>query len=325
MIISFVLFAISVLLTIALSVLIKLQDKWSELPHFVWNHVGGVLAICSISNFGKAAKARSTIEDRGFIRVPDTIVFSKVLSRRPYASGTIQLDRRVNPETVATFSPRSFETRLFVPFASEALLSIAEQQKFFIGPQDPEKFSAAKIAENMRDDYRLRFVAQAQRWYLEECRFVAIGIVLITLLLSVLSVGDVIHRNEMTEQAVIYTTDDNGVHETVTTKGDAENRILQPAGSEENIITRGRVSEVQLVGGGLARTCITRADGRLICGFASPSFKIGEEAFHRLGTFRMWSIAKPDGFAKGVGEEPWLISRKEAEALVATGKFKIVD
>lgn len=323
--------AVSVVAYAVTAILNKLGKRWSLLPHFVRTYVGGVLAICSITDFKKAVQKGSIInltgKERKLIRVPETITFanSTITSTTQGFSGTIEWLERTPWAGKGSFRTAKEVPDLFVPFASERYIPFSEQEKLFIVSQDPVEFEEKKREQNFKSDFRLRFAAWGQKWDISEWKAWSF-IALIAISLIFLFVGvNALDKNSNEREVVIRLTTRNGkVQEIKTTKKEARRLLVQKDLNDDKII-KGRVLKLQYLGGGNSRVCVQRANGsRLDCGFADSSLyvKEGDEAYLRTAKLLWWTIGET---AYNQTDDGWLITKAEAENLVATGKFQIVE
>ncbi|MFA5841885.1 MAG: hypothetical protein WC835_02920 [Candidatus Paceibacterota bacterium] len=298
-----------------------MAGKWSRLPQFKYNRVGGVLAVCSVASFNRAVAAGSVAG--GFVVVPETIIFSNSSGKEQYVSGATcwTSDDGQMPKSGPGLYPLSAEKSLFVPFTSEARMSYAEQEKFFIGPQDPEKFA---LEMRRLNDWRLHYAEWAEVHHLGRWTAVFGAVLVAVIFVGMIATSYSDYRKEMEESIVVYTTDGDGVHETRATGRESIGLLMYHSLDEEFKLIRGKVVKAQPIGGGSAIACIARVGENTVCGFASSGLQIGDEAFRRIGRVMTWT----SGTGKVVSHHElaeWFITRKEVEALMATGKFKIVD
>lgn len=310
--ILFGLFLALALIVCVLAVIRSRVDEKMRLPRFLWNEVGGTLAVCAYSNFEDAKGHGGAIG--GKIVVRDTLVFSNHESK--YQSGSI--DQGFG----SSLSPRKENDDLFVPFTSEGLMSFAEQEEFFTKPRDRKEFAEAKLLEALSEDWRLRF---AFWWEKRRCdkflipAVISLFVVGAAFLLAVSSERD---KAKGSKEIVVYTTHENGVHETTTTRSEV-NRLLMYTDEEGSRLIGGRISKIQPISVGLAQACFLGSDKRMECGVTVATSKIGDEVFVRFGNVTFWSsVEGRNGYHGGFR---WLITKAEAGALVATGKFKIID
>lgn len=309
-----VLFVIATTVVIFLVLLTMVSKKWAKLQQFVSNYVGGVWAKCSITDFNKALKDGSVIG--GMVAVPETIIFALNPKMEGCMSGY---------DVETHFDPfMGMNSKLFVPFISERFMTFDEQRKFFIGPQNPQKFIEEKFILNAKNNWRLAIVRWVCTHDLDTLFFPAVAVMAFSLFFA-----GYIKENQRSEETLnkevpVYTTSREGIlHEVVTTEREAQKLpMYHRDGDLLEGLFRGKVSEINPLGGGVTRTCITQDSGRVRCGFATSSLKFGEEAFVRFGSVLMWSSAG----GRSVREPgSWLITSPEAAALVATGKFTIAD
>ncbi len=316
MTIVLVLLAVSFVAYAAMKTFNKLCDRWSELPHFEWNSVGGVYALCAVADLEKAKRFSGYVE--GFVNVADTLVCSDSHAGNPFSvfSGVVDDFYRFNNRN------GNRNPKLFVPFASEKFLQFATQKVLFNTKWDLEEFNAKKRKENRRADIRMRLAAWGKRrhsmlWALQGASAIAFGIVCFVAVIAGVSALPNVHAKD---PVVVYlATPEGGVQEIKTT-AEKEDRL---AVRDEMEIIRGRVTEMQYVGGGNSRACIQRLQERTECGFAAASLglKKGDEAYIQKGMLLRRTIHDQPYDPTRDG---WVITKDEAERLVATGKFAIV-
>jgi len=293
-----ILLAVFVVVCLVTTTMIKLNNEWRNLPHFVRNYVGGKLAICSITDYNNAKKAGIAVS--GMVMVKEVALFDHDCFLHP-------------------LSPLECADDLFVPLTSERFMSFGDQKRFFVVSQDLREFAERKKLENRTNDRRLRFVTWMKKHDVWKWRLWS-GIFLVIMLFVV---GGELISNAAKSEVTIYTTDASGAHETKTIERESARLLMIHGKNADGQIIHGKVSLVQSVAEGLAVACITRDSGYMICAFASPAVKIGEEAFRRTG--KISTGMSSSGVSTSRGEEMWLITKPEADALVATGKFHIAN
>ena len=293
-----ILLVVSAVVCLITTAMIKSDNEWRNLPHFVRNYVGGKLAVCSIVDYNNAKKTGVTVN--GMIMVKDTFVVK--------GGGLFRI-----------LSPSPIVNDLFVPFASEKFMSFDQQTRFFVVSQDPREFAERKKLENRANDRRLRFVTWMEKHNVWKWRLWS-GVLSLAMLFVV--GGEMISRAAKSE-VIIYTTDAHGVHETKTIERESARLLMIHGEHTDGQIIHGKVSLVQSVAEGLAIACITRDSSQMICAFAPSSIKVGEEAFRRTG--KIATGMSSSGVSAVRDEGMWLINKKEADALVATGKFHIAN
>lgn len=162
---TFSLFVVSLVITTILAVMIELSTMWARLPQFVWNYVGGVMAVCSVADFNHTKKFGLKFNQK--VMVPQTIVFSDAESE--YSSGLLEWRHNVPYPAHGAFRESRKDETLFVPFASEGWQTYDEQKKYFVWPQDPMAFAKRKKQENLEADYRMRVAAWCRKHDLGIC------------------------------------------------------------------------------------------------------------------------------------------------------------
>lgn len=315
-------FAVSLTTFLVAKILNRMSEKWSALPRFVCHYVGGMLAVCSIVDYNEALRRNSTVG--GLVVVPETIVFSDYSAKERWISGQRAGAFVANP----AFRPAPEVENLFVPFASEAHLSFTEQEKIFIGPQNPLRFIEEKWSLLKLHDSRVRYCESRVNSFVGYLQWWSLFFSVLILLVLVVSVRVKADAEKTKEQVTIYTTDANGVNEAKMTRNETRRVLVFDTGEGGHQLTHGTVSRYQLVGEGLERACIIRWANKLKehCGFAPSTMKIGDEVYLRYAEVMGWADQPSDGqFVRHYDNGSWLITKKEAEALLATGKFHLVE
>lgn len=282
----------------------RIASRYATLPEFAWNKIGGTLAIVGIADYEKA----------------------KLFGR--HVAGKV-IVRDISVHVQHKGAPSSDADRawlhapdLFVPFTSERHLSAAEQEQIFRVAKDWWQFVDAQRRHNAVCDRRLALV----KWVRESelLTWVWVGSSIIAAF-SFIAVGMVLNSDndgDKKEPATIYTTDMDGVRKTETTKADLrKHRVYSEVLSEDMRIYPGIVVEIVPLSSEFNYDCIERQHAKL-CGMASKSVKLGEKLYNR----QMQGYVGP-GLGMGGYFTPinFLITKSEAEALVATGDFKIVE
>ncbi|MEK7582399.1 MAG: hypothetical protein AAB452_00875 [Patescibacteria group bacterium] len=318
----FVLFAVSVLTYLAAKVIQRLQERWTVLPDFVWNRVGGVVAVCAVSDFHNPRNQRI----RGYVLVPDTLTFSDhqhPIPGRWFSTSVPYL-------FTGGFDSRQYEHSLFVPFASERYLANDTQANLltFTGPHDNlDMFVQSKTEANLRYDVRRRFAAFVTR---NESTFLGIRFASLVMVVA-FSAGlfvNALSQNEQDQQAapaVLYTTT-VGSSALTEFRGTRMEIKKLPVGDLPVIgpeITMGPVVTVMPIGGDMNYVCILRQsdDGR-ICGFATAALglKKGETGYLRTGFATLWINSTGGSHAELAR---WAISEQEALALRDKAGYRI--
>jgi hypothetical protein len=326
MIVSPILLCLCVVIFLVTTILDKLNKKWRELPHFVQQYVGGVLGICSVTDYHNTPPSKfcpvGTGEVYYFRKVPGTLVFAN--NTDEIFSGQIEWYRG-KPYPAAPYllgNAREVHDML-VPFASEKFFDFAYQKGFFTRPKDVEEYLRMKMEQNRRADRRLKFVA----WHAKHDETIGVLKIFSAVfgLLMLLIVGgialDMNDRATAQQKVTLHFTQQNGVTHTIeTTNAGAHNELAYYDDHANLSLIKGRVSRTLEIGGGNIIACLERKEGDPVCGTANLSFKIGEEAFVRSG-YIMIRFGKNPDHTRGW----WVITKQDAEALLSTGKFKIVD
>ncbi len=119
------------------------------------------------------------------------------------------------------------------------------------------------------------------------------------------------------------TTQDGNLQEIGVAARNVDQQLVYE-GFAADQLTKGRASEVLYLGGGLSRVCVEKAAKATSCGFADSSLHVkrGDVVYFREARFRWWTRGSSE---IGHTDDGWFISKAEAEVLVATGKFKMVQ
>lgn len=313
---STMLLVVWIALAVTIIVLVEIKgwvDKKLRSPRFLWNDVGNMLAVCAHADFEDAKECGDVVG--GKVRVRDTLVFCNRESN--YRSG------RFDQGFGSSLSPRKENDDLFVPFTSEGLMSFAEQEEFFTKPRDRKEFAEAKLLEALSEDWRLRFAFWWEDHRLD--RLPALAVILFVVvgfafLFAALGARD---ESKKSEEIAIYTTHEDGAHAIKTTRSEVHRLLMYIDDESENFrLIHGKISKIQPISVGLAQACFLH-DNKLECGLTAATSKIGDEMFVRYGNVTFWSST--DGRIGYHGGFRWLITKAEADALVATGKFQIID
>jgi hypothetical protein len=311
----------------------ELADYWRELPHFLWNYVGGVLAIVGATDYKNACAepdnwlTRESGQPVRCVLVPETLT----LSDRPRSSRTIStgVDNCPEPRSAVPkigFCLQERDTHeLFVPFASEQYLTFSKQETIFLPVFDVENFAARKVRENRKIDFRLRFRDYVDSiddaLYTIQTFAVIGGIFLLAALGFVLNAR--YHARATDETVTIYTTSPSIGLKEITTNVREQHKLLlgnDPA-TGDNIIIAGKVSDILAIGGNSTQVCVSRNPGERDCGSADSSLhvKAGDTVYIKPYALLQWN----DG--ENIHRTPVniVITKAEAEQLVSTGQFTI--
>ena len=318
-----VLFVVSVLTYLAAKVIERLQERWTVLPDFVWNAVGGVNAYCSVSDFRNPRNQKIG----GYVVVPNTLAFNKVSGRWCPVLGERWLDIR-EPYPLH-FSMSRHEASLFVPFVSERYLKYDQQAKVFCPPPPPHDLSAfveSKKETNRQHDFRRRLAAFVTR---NESTFFVVRVVLLCIMI-IAFLALVLHTMERgfeakrTAPAVFYTTMSDS-DQLTEHRGTREELRKLPFGNLPLVrpeITTGPVVTAMPIGGGMNYVCVLRqSDNCRICGFAIATLglKEGETGYLRTGSATVWINSAGHSHAEIAR---WAISEQEALVLRDKAGYK---
>lgn len=267
-----------------------------KLFSFCCNPIGGKWAIC----FGAdLANSNKVLNGKRLVR--DTLTFDG----HPASYTSVPYLREV--------------ADLFVPGISGGLMPIIEQERYFMPPEEVAVFIQRKQKEALSNDRFLRFAV----WWDEQkigdfgCLLVVMTVMLFFVWLTLPSV----QRNAIygVGKVIVYTTTLDGKVEKSEMTRATMDKFFMPS-SEDASLIKSRVASLQNIGGGLALACTEKS----LCGFASSSsgIKIGDVVFVRSGTVK---IAREKSYGGQYTETSWLLTQREGEALLATGKFTLAD
>jgi len=312
------LFCLAVVFTIV--VMDRLGERWRRLhPHFRYNYVGGVLAICSSTDYAKGRKLERS-GGKSLIVAPETVVFSN--NKGSYFSGRVRSHYQwLEPEGFDNFYPRDKAENLFVPFVSEKYLPLAEQERLFVPGADTRSFAERKQEENRKVKPALRFadweLATTTQNRLGNVQLFA-SIVAVLLLLVIIGAG--VARDNMAtanEVVTIYITslDQEAVQETRVTRREARQLLINDGYGWRLPIYKGRLMSLTNLGGGSTLACAQASSENIRCGFADSSLKlaVGNAVYLRPGNI-LWRHDK-NFIDKHRNFSWWVITEKEAFAL----------
>lgn len=326
------LFLICTAMFVASWVLHDLHERWSRLPHFVSNYVGGVLAICSVSDFKRAFAEGSLVKREGeepLVRVMGTIVFSNAHigdSDKKHILGGIWADRRgvVHPKVDGCFMDARREPRLFVPFSSERYLTFQEQNRMFICSVDPHGFAETRILENKRNDCRLRFVDRVGSEPFKVLLAVTGLTTFAVMLFLAVTWFNKFEERSANRETVIHITSPSSseAQELRMTIREADRFLIGNVLAFQKEIYRGPVVEIQNLGGGASWSCIHTGSYKR-CGYSAAKLEVGSVGYlrfanllHRVQTERWIDSLR--------GANWWFITKGEAEALNKVG-YEFMD
>ena len=294
----------------------KLADKWRK-PLFYRNKIGSRYAFCAVTDFEVAQRQQRTRVFDGFL-VPPRFVVSQTLGVDSNAEGSTEGWLRSDIET---------NEKLFVPFHTERPMSFAEQEKFFMAPQEPAKFFAEKKAEMLAADWRLRFVEWMRRYGGNVAGLTitatVVGILLLLVIVIVALHNDDVAKNE--EVVTIYTTATDGVHtQTLKRKDQRTAPIYSPdLMLEGDKLVRGRVVVIEQLSTSVNRVCI-EASEQVLCGDAGHgATHFGDERYSRSIEVTNWYTLKGGEHRNAYAN--LILTKPEADALVKTGKFHFAN
>ena len=204
-------FALSLTGFLIAYVLEQFHARWCTLPEFYNNTVGGVVALCGIAAYNKAVERKQFVSDprgRNLVFVRESIVFGR--GSDPNFAGKVGMSHRgqMYPET-QEFWHMQEQPDLFVPFTSDRLITLDEQQKAFIKPPaDLKTFAEQQRQENGRADLRLRLVyaLRVPRIRRVETACLALGVAAFVSFLGVLFVLSSRADEAMAKEEVIIQT-----------------------------------------------------------------------------------------------------------------------
>lgn len=304
LLVVFVLLAVA---SIGLFILRRKIDNWCEIPLFVYNSVGAKFAACSVVDYVAASKTGERIA--GKVLVSETVV-----TYNNFLYG---------------YYPAQKADDLFVPFTSEGLMSFEEQEKFFVKIPDSEAFAAEKFCSMLLHDWRLRLTKwEKEHGKLEIFQFVSIAAAILCgimwLLVSLFFIQNA-SREELV--AVYMTSADEAAHRTIMKRG-APSTLLVPNVETVAPLIPGEVVRVEAFGSGVSYGCIrpyANKSTKDFCGFTSPATKLGDKMVLRSEVVRMWNFNSRARESEIAYNSPanFLITEREAETLLETGKFRI--
>lgn len=298
-----------------------LAQKWANMPYFVYNTVGSVTAICTIDEYNEAKRrGKRWTKDGSFLVVPEAVVSGNAPKKFQHLVAAIP----VWHEMV------KLQTDLFVPFVSEKYFMVSEQEALFFGGNfgarlagvPPElahsrvqQWLTTKIDSVDANDWRRRF---AQRWIAGSGlrMVIAVGIALF-FALGLVYWGSARSARER-EATTHYFTDGAQAVSIAVTDEMLPKLPMRDMEEQYRQVQRGIVFRVMPIGGGLDYGCLSKMDGRHVCGFASRElgWRLGTLAFLRPGR------ANQNGLVQGSEWLWWGINEKEADALERVG-FKV--
>jgi hypothetical protein len=315
-------FVVLVVISIVLIVLKVQTKKWARIPLFVSNSVGGNLAFCSIADYEAALKDGTRVG--GKVMVPETVVLLN-----PAKCNNDSEDRlfRSTMYRVSLFNPQIRKAGLFVPFTSEGMLSSEQQKIFFSKPSDLEAFVEQKRHALCSNDWRLRLV-EWEQGKLTAFTGLMISLSIVYGLALLLTYMTDRQKIAFEEQGTVYTSDENGAVRKAKMKMIAPTTLLLPSGDSGQIepLIRGKIIRVEPLSAELSYACIERLRDDS-CGFTSRTIHFGDEGYLRTGIVQTRIFNdRPLGLSLRKTESAnWFITQPEADALVKTGKFRIVD
>lgn len=283
---------------VLVSLLLRIGNKWAtwklEQPLFFENEVGAKTAFCAI------ADAKNEGATPGAVRVID----NKLLVAETVMISTQNSWRLRN-------LPQIHNEHLFVPFVSNGLVSIESQKKFFITqPQTSDEivaFIEQKIQETFAASRELRFA----RFWNRRVTGLAGMFFAIALVASFLATVSLL--SSITSQTSFYATDGVAVKEYPT-----KSPGIAISDASYGIV-HGTVVGVRPITHGTFIVCFKNGFGATQCAVSPQVHEVGEEAYYR-------SISVIETDANGKREPRYIfisVNKSEADALVATGKYRI--
>ncbi len=305
-----------------------LGKRWRRLPEFVWNLVGDVLGIVGITDFKKASGIPGNIigGSRRLVLVPEILAFS----HNPKSPRILPVTPPRNLRWITKlppFFPSKDTAELFVPYVSESHYLFSDQDRIFRLATDADRFISEKQLENRAADFRFRFrdFIRGIDTFLNWAQGIAIVVFIVCALSTMLIIDSrSVARDNLTPVTVYTTVPDGTLTEIHTTFGEQHQSLLKndPAAGD-NIIIAGNVSDILTIGGNIAQICISRKPGERDCGNADSSLhvKAGDTVYLKPYALLQWNAGE------NVHRTPVniVITKTEAERLVATGKFTIHD
>lgn len=330
----YIMLAFPFLLTAACFVISYLGRRWVQLPHFLANFVGGNLAICSVTDFERALRSSHVVtgnDNMVYVVVPETLLFTNKQSRLPggVVSGALKHLSGSDPWIQYPYvcGPAHHESRLFVPFASEALVPFEAQLNTFISPPDNLKtFEKQKVAESLAASFRRRFAS----WYTTSKCFGAIYFYSTSLAVALFAISFINYAqnyNSGREEIVFLNTDQGDIasYDTKFVEG-KDIPVIHEGGQTDYWIYRGIVTTKQYLGGGIYRVCADTGNERRDCMMSGFDVVVGQTVHYRMIDLTAYSKG-PSYFrySNTLSGERFTVSVEEVEKLVETDKFRIVD
>lgn len=329
--VALILLAVSAVVFLATVTLRMLVQQWKELPHFYWNYVGGVLAICGVRRYHEAVAQGSFVKRSGkesLVLVPETIIFTNRQELDPYSAGKVSTSSGEDwylPEFFSYFARRKFAPLLFVPFGSERSMKIEEQKSVF-KPEERtrgvEAFDFEERRHNVGADWRLRVVEGGKfdlMWFcVWFCMWFCGGAACLLVFVVGFLLFDHSDKERQKQAVAVHYTDPRStdVKSIQTTVG---NQYRLGMYRTDYHLVKGVVENIQPIGGGLAAVCLKQGEARLDCGIAQLNrFVGGEVAYVVNGEVKSFSVGD---LARHFFTNRWIVTESEGDSLLATGQF----
>jgi hypothetical protein len=328
-----ILFAVCLVVFSIGTLVFRLEIHWARLPHFYCARSGVVHILCSVFDFEEALKAGHLIERPGeepLVVVRDAVVMSE--DNRPNTIPLKRFGRRYADRSSKGVRGSIVEkTDLFVPFVSERYMTYADQKALFPPPVvDVKAFADTKFAENCRRSFKQRFC----RWVedhdpaIGRAQLCAVFAMIFSVLAIVVLSGIRTAEAHQNERHTIYLTTPGqpDLQEITVSNQDADRMPVIEMLSGRQPIYKGRIQEIQSLGGGVALVCIPKHDN-LSCGFADSSLKLkkGDVAYLRTDSVLLQRDARKNFHEEHRSTGSWVISEQEALALRDKAGYRIVD
>jgi hypothetical protein len=312
--IGFYVTAVSFMALIAWLVLEKLIKKFGH-AEFVSNSHNGVIAVATRDDF---LEAKRDTKQGEFVKVKNTFVFWGVCSHTWADKSPMICDSNSMDKVIGILNDEH-EPSLFVPYVSSQQMSLEEQKQFFqrFTLEEARKYVLANESSLIVRQWR-----KLSKWYHWELGYMSCYVSICLFLLSVISLTvwmsskiDADRKEFMWE----ITTNTSVADPTPVTYREKrpiaalndimENRLFRFTISNEPVYLGGNIVSVEGVYSDDKLECAVRASAAL-------NLKKGDVVTVRIGQV----MNKKDHYIY----EAWVITEKEAQALIASGKFRLI-
>jgi len=155
------------------------------------------------------------------------------------------------------------------------------------------------------------------------CGFIAAVVLAIVCFFVQLNISD---KQQDKEPVVVYTTAPDKAISGISTTAKEQYKLLITATSGfvgEHTVYAGKIVKILEVGGGISQVCVSRPGEKILCGSTALPLRMGDKAYIREINALYWGDA--DGRDANYRPENIVITRPEAEQLVAAGEFKLEE